>query len=95
MDISFYRGFYLSVNVGYAIYWTTEEIYASTKAFSVLHVLLGQLITTIAMASFAGRLKRHWYNFGIDVDLIYLFLVEIMPYYALPCYASLLSYWLF
>ena len=61
MDLSFFRGFYMSVNVGYAIYWTEEEDSASTKAFSVINVLLGQLLTTVAMAFFAGRLKQHWY----------------------------------
>jgi hypothetical protein len=61
MNMSFYRGFYMSVNVGYAIYWTTEEDSTSTKAFSVLNVILGQLVTTVAMAFFAGRLKQHWY----------------------------------
>jgi hypothetical protein len=61
MDISFYRGFYMSVNVGYAIYWTTEEDSMRTKAFSVLNVILGQLVTTVAMAFFAGRLKQNWY----------------------------------
>lgn len=61
MKTSFYRGFYMSVNVGYAIYWTTEEDSTSTKAFSVLNVILGQLVTTVAMAYFAGRLKQSWY----------------------------------
>jgi len=61
METSFYRGVYMSVNVGYAIYWTTEEDSISTKAFSVLNVILGQLVTTVAMAYFAGRLKQSWY----------------------------------
>ena len=61
MQMSFYRGFYMSVNVGYAIYWTTEEDSPSTKAFSVLNVILGQLVTTVALAYFAVRLKNDWY----------------------------------
>ena len=65
MELTFYRGFYMSVNVGYAIYWSQEESDAVEKAFSVLHIVVGQIMTSFALAAFAKGLTnstKEWYS---------------------------------
>lgn len=59
------KGFYTSVNVGYSIYWTTDETDAVEKAFSIVHLLIGQVYMSILMAVVASNLiitKRVWYG---------------------------------
>ena len=65
MNLSFYRGFYMSVNVGYAIYWTQEETDGIEKTFSILHIIVGQIIVSFALAAFAHTLtnsSKEWYT---------------------------------
>jgi hypothetical protein len=63
-NLSFYRGFYMSVNVGYAVYWTDEESDDIEKAFSICHIILGQVVASFALAAFARGLSNthnKWY----------------------------------
>jgi len=71
MNLSFYRGFYMSVNVGYAIYWSQEETDGIEKAFSVCHIIVGQVIVSFALAAFAHTLtnsSKEWYSAESDKE---------------------------
>jgi hypothetical protein len=65
MNISYLKGFYMSVNVGYSVYWTSEESDPIEKAFSVAHLLVGQVFMSVLMAVVASNLiitKSVWYG---------------------------------
>ena len=65
MNVSFMKGFYSSVNVGYSIYWTADESDPIEKAFSVIHLLIGQVFMSVLMAVVASNLiitKSVWYG---------------------------------
>jgi hypothetical protein len=65
MNLSFYRGFYMSVNVGYAIYWSEEESDGVEKAFSICHIIVGQIMASFALAAFGKALtnrRKKWYS---------------------------------
>jgi hypothetical protein len=55
----------MSVNVGYSVYWTSEESDPIEKAFSVAHLLVGQVFMSVLMAVVASNLiitKSVWYG---------------------------------
>ena len=57
-------GFYISINVGYAVYWDTFDSDPVEKVFSVCHLIAGQLFFSFALAAFARMLigsKSKWY----------------------------------
>ena len=65
MNVSYMKGFYSSVNVGYSIYWTADERDSVEKAFSVVHLLIGQVFMSVLMAVVASNLiitKSVWYG---------------------------------
>ena len=49
----------------YSIYWTQEESDAMEKMFSVCHIIIGQIMVSLALAAFAKGLThstREWYS---------------------------------
>jgi Ca2+-binding EF-hand superfamily protein len=63
-QISFSRGLYISVSVGYAIFWAEPHYTPLLKAYSILHVLFGSCMVACAMAAFARSIvesQKKWY----------------------------------
>ena len=52
------RGFYETVNVGYGLYLTTPEFGESGYAFTTIHLMLGSVMISGAMAEFARYLNK-------------------------------------
>ena len=63
-NITFSRGLYISVSVGYGIFWAEPEYTPLLKAYSVVHLLLGSCMVACAMAAFARSIvesHKKWY----------------------------------
>lgn len=61
---SFLRGFFLSVTVGYSLFWEEPENNAITKAFSVCHLLIGAVLISCSLSIIARQVvesKKLWY----------------------------------
>jgi len=63
-DLPIVKGLYLSVSVGYGIFWWPMDTDPYTKAYTTAHLLFGSAAIACAMAAFARSLvnaKSNWY----------------------------------
>ena len=60
---SFYRGFYLSVAVGYGLFWDEPVYDPVSKTFCVFHLMIGTILTSCSLSIIARHVvesKKLW-----------------------------------